>query len=106
MRLYKLIALIAFLVISGCASVANYQAELQTWVGQSEQNLEANWGNPSSITLSGNLRLITYVKNDGVYVSGGYWGRTVVPLYCTTIFSVENGVVIRAQFQGNECTAY
>jgi len=93
-------------VLVGCASVANYQAELQTWIGQSEQSLESAWGMPSSIAFNGDLRLLTYFQSDGSYVTGGYWNRTVTPLYCTTTFSVQNGIVIQAQFAGNECASY
>ena len=103
---FKKIILIAIISLVGCSTVANYQENLQSWVGQSEQALEAGWGAPSSIVISGNIRYITYAKNDGVYVQGGYWGRTVTPLYCSTIFSIQGNVVVQAQFQGNECTSY
>jgi len=93
------------IILAGCKSVANYQSELQVLVGQSEQQLESQWGIPSSIVLSGNIRLLTYYQNDGAYLAGGYWGRRVVPLYCNTTFTVQNGVVIQAKFVGNECTA-
>jgi hypothetical protein len=106
MRLYKKILLITFISLIGCSTVANYEANLQTWVGQTEQALEAGWGVPSSIVISGNTRFITYAKNDGVYVQGGYWGRAVTPLYCSTIFSIRSNIVVQAQFQGNECTSY
>lgn len=106
MKLFRCIYVAAGILLAGCASVANYQADLQAWVGQSEQALEASWGAPASIVISGGTRYLTYARNDGVYVQGGYWGRTVTPLYCSTVFSVQNNVVVRAQFQGNECTAY
>jgi len=106
MKFLKQIYLYAAMMLVGCSTVANYQANLQTWVGQSEQALEAGWGIPSSIVISGPTRYLTYARNDGTYVQGGYWGRTVTPLYCSTIFSIQNNVVIQAQFQGNECTAY
>lgn len=94
------------IILVGCQSVANYQANLQAWVGQSEQNLEASWGSPSSITMSGDLRLISYFQNDGAYVQGGYWAGRVMPLYCNTTFTIQNDIVIQAQFVGNECQSY
>ena len=104
-KIKKLIILTtAFLL--GCSSVANYQATLQNWVGQSEQSLEAGWGAPSSVVISGPTRYLTYARNDGAYVQGGYWGRTVTPLYCSTVFLIQNNLIIQAQFQGNECTSY
>ncbi|QWE09085.1 hypothetical protein [Polynucleobacter ibericus] len=106
MNLFKQLIVVVGIFLAGCSTVANYQADLQTWVGQSEQALEAGWGVPVSIVISGPTRYLTYARNDGVYVQGGYWGRTVTPLYCSTVFSIQNNIVVRAQFQGNECTAY
>lgn len=106
MKLFRYIPVLAGIFLAGCASVANYQANVQAWVGQSEQALEASWGLPASIVINGGARYLTYARNDGVYVQGGYWGRTVTPLYCSTVFTVQNNIVVQAQFQGNECTAY
>jgi hypothetical protein len=104
-RIKQLIILTAAFLL-GCSTVANYQATLQNWVGQSEQSLEAGWGAPSSVVISGPTRYLTYARNDGTYVQGGYWGRTVTPLYCSTVFLIQNNLIIQAQFQGNECTSY
>lgn len=106
MKLLQRICMCFAILLAGCSTVANYQANLQTWVGQSEQALEAGWGAPSAIVISGPSRYLTYARNDGVYVQGGYWGRTVTPLYCSTVFTIQNNVVVQAQFQGNECTSY
>ena len=106
MKQLKLLICAIALVLAGCADVANYQANLQTWVGRSEQTLEATWGTPTSITQNGNVRLLTYIRNDGTLVSGGYWGPRVQSLFCTTTFSVVNGLIAQAQFEGNECVAY
>jgi hypothetical protein len=106
MKFLKRMCVIAAFFLAGCASVANYQANLQTWVGQTEQALEAGWGVPASIVINGPTRYLTYARNDGVYVQGGYWGRTVTPMYCSTVFTVQNNVVVQAQFQGNECVSY
>ncbi len=102
----KQLAILAAIFLLGCSTVANYQASLQNWVGQSEQSLEASWGIPSSIVISGQTRYVTYARNDGAYVQGGYWGRTVTPLYCSTVFLIQNNVIVQARFQGNECTSY
>jgi hypothetical protein len=106
MKHLKLLVACLALVLTACADVANYQANLQTWIGRSEQTLEATWGAPTSITQNGDVRLLTYIRNDGTFVAGGYWGPRVQSLFCTTTFSVVNGVITRAQFEGNECVAY
>lgn len=106
MKRIKAATLIILLTLLGCASVASYEETLQTWVGQSEQSLEASWGAPTSITQSGDTRLVTYIYNDGTLVVGSYRGPRVVSLYCTTTFSVVNGLITQANFQGNQCVAY
>jgi hypothetical protein len=106
MRSFKVLWCCLVLAIVGCADVANYQANLQTWVGRSEQSLEASWGAPTSITQNGYVRLLTYIRNDGTVVAGGYWGPRVQSLFCTTTFSIVNNVIVQAQFEGNECVSY
>ena len=106
MKRLKLLICSGTLFLAGCADVANYQANLQTWVGRSEQTLEATWGAPTSTTQNGTVRLLTYIRNDGTFVAGGYWGPRVQSLFCTTTFSVVNGLIAQAQFEGNECVAY
>ncbi len=93
-------------VVTGCVSVANYQANLQTWVGQSEQALVQTWGTPNLIQQLGNVRRISFLRNNGTEVFNGYWGPRMQSLYCTTIFSVENGIIIQASYEGNECVSY
>ncbi len=90
------------LLLAGCASVAGYQNLLQSWVGSPEARLLANWGVPTSIVNEGPVKLLTYFKQEGVYVTG-YYGGWARPLFCTTTFTVNNGVVVNAQFRGNEC---
>ena len=106
MKRLKLLVCCVALALAGCADVANYQANLQTWVGRSEQTLEATWGAPTSITQNGNVRQVTYIRNDGTFVAGSYWGPRVQSLFCTTTFSIINGLITQAQFEGNECVAY
>ncbi len=93
-------------VVTGCVSVANYRTNLQTWVGQSEQVLEETWGAPTSIQQFGNVRQITFIRNNGAEVFNGYWQPRVQSLYCTTTFSIENGIIIQARYIGNECVSY
>jgi hypothetical protein len=106
MKLLKMLVCCVVLGLASCADVTNYQANLQTWVGRSEQSLEASWGTPTSITQNGGVRRVTYIRNDGTMVSGGYWGPRVQSLFCTTTFSIVNGIIAQAQFEGNECVAY
>lgn len=95
---------LAALLLAGCSTVTNYQNLLQSWVGSPEQRLVANWGAPSSVVNEGQVRLLTYVRAGDTYVTG-YAGGWAVPLFCTTTFTLNNGVVVGAQFRGNECVS-
>ena len=70
------------------------------------KHLRPPGGAPTSTTQNGTVRLLTYIRNDGTFVAGGYWGPRVQSLFCTTTFSVVNGLIAQAQFEGNECVAY
>ena len=99
-----LLTAIVTLLITSCSTVQNYETLLQTWVGQSEQSLLNAWGTPNGVARANGAHLLTYAKAEGRYFVGyGYgWSR---PLYCTTTFSIRDGIVIGAQFQGTECVA-
>lgn len=101
-NLSRIFILCGGLLLAGCASVAGYQNMLQSWVGSPESRLLANWGVPTSIVNEGAVQLLTYFKQEGVYVTG-YYGGWAHPLFCTTTFTINKGVVINAQFRGNEC---
>jgi len=60
------------LLVSGCATTAKYEAQLNTWIGVSEDALIAAWGAPdSTYDMQGGKRAISYVRKTTVQ-SGGY----------------------------------
>lgn len=120
MRVIIVMALLA--VLGGCATTAGYQSMLQTWVGQSEQSLVAGWGPPAAVSESPPYRYLTFNRFSGYqYTSYGYgyygyygypWypyaapGYTyATPILCTTMFALQNGVVVNSSFQGDGCVA-
>lgn len=105
MNRLKLLLSSILVVVVGCADVANYQANLSAWIGLSEQALVSSWGAPTLVSQNGNVRLLTYIRNDGTYISSTYWGPRVQSLFCTTTFTILNDVIKQAQFEGNECVA-
>ena len=68
----KVLLLLVAIVLSGCATTANYEKILSSWVGSSVDNLVASWGPPqSSYDLSNGGKVIEYVRSRNVQM-GGY----------------------------------
>jgi hypothetical protein len=63
--------LFILLMISGCATTANYEKILNTWVGSHADNLVTSWGPPqSSFQLSDGSTVIEYMRSGTVVVPG------------------------------------
>jgi len=60
------------IVLMGCATTANYEKILTSWVGTHADNLVSSWGPPQgSYTLSDGSAVIEYVQSRNVQ-GGGY----------------------------------
>jgi len=104
MRIF-IAASIALMMLFGCASypsVARYESILNTWVGHSETELIGSWGQPNGIYQSGIYQYLTYSGGRNLYYMNGY----VLPVGCTTTFTVSNGVILTWGFEGNACKSY
>jgi hypothetical protein len=76
MKNVKVISLVAFLLV-GCATSANYETLLQSWVGSNADNLVMRWGPPgSSYPLSNGGKVLEYSNQRSIQL-GGY--ATTVP---------------------------
>jgi hypothetical protein len=76
MRITRAIAVISVL-LSGCATTANYEKMLSSWVGSHVDNLVSKWGPPrSSYPLSDGGAVLEYSNQRNVQI-GGY--TTTVP---------------------------
>ena len=65
-------ALLAALAVTSCATTANYEKILQSWVGNSEDHLVESWGPPQrSYALSDGGEVIEYVRQAS-QTMGGY----------------------------------
>lgn len=125
----KRLLILAILLITGCATTANYEKILQTWVGSPVDNLVRSWGPPQSqYELSDGGKVIEY-SNSSTATMGGYTTYqsvttynydgtystssvpTTTPTYnvqysCRTIFDVdENGTITSWRWEGNNCVA-
>lgn len=112
------------LLLAGCATTANYEKILASWVGQSESDLVRTWGPPTGVYESGGLRMLTYDRSAQNYAPGtapsyqtqvignqvftrqvgGSSGYTVNRA-CTTNFEIKDGRVVNWRYEGNACTA-
>ena len=74
MKNVKAISLLVVLLV-GCATTANYEKLLQSWVGSSADNLAMRWGPPaSSHPLSNGGRVLEYSNQRNIQL-GGYTTR-------------------------------
>lgn len=122
------IALLSSLLLSACATytTAAYEQILDTFVGDTENQIIAVWGVPERVFESGDNKYFVYTRKETSYVPGnpgfyqpGYWGWPGSPFYspfggtpgyyvhysCTTTFTFVNGKVDHWQWQGNDCKA-
>ncbi len=115
-------AICFLLVLSGCATTANYEKLLSSWVGQSEVDLLRSWGPPQQQYQSGEVKFLTYDRRSNVFVPGtaptfqtNIIGNTAyttaiggspaynIPTACRTTFEVQNDRVTTWRWEGNAC---
>lgn len=119
----KRLLLIAVLVaLSGCATTANYEKTLKSWVGASELDLVRSWGPPQSTHTTGGRTFLVYssarsVLMPGVqptYTANTYGNTTYVNSHggmpaqnlnfqCQTTFEVSNEKIVGWSWRGNDC---
>ena len=123
----KLLTLFAVIILSGCATTANYEKILNTWVGSPVDNLVMSWGPPqNSYDFSNGGKVIEYTALRSVMM-GGYsytspqriyysgtstrYVRRQTPRYnialsCQTRFTINSaGIITKWSWQGNDCKA-
>lgn len=102
----------AFLLLGGCATTANYENILQSWVGQDADRLVASWGPPAQTYQMTSGKLLTFVSEQGAAGYTHYGQFTNMALttyssnYCKTTFEVDGLNTIRSwRWEGNTCRA-
>jgi hypothetical protein len=119
--------LLAALSLVACAAnETNYREKVDAWIGKKESELVASeWGPPhKTYDLEGGSRVLSYtrtVSSGGLFpmmgIGSGGGGGGGVGLgttfgtgagggrFCETNFTVVDGVITDASFQGNGCTS-
>jgi hypothetical protein len=128
--------LFLFFLLASCETTTAYNNKLNKWVGKSESDLIAAWGEPDSVfKLGQSQQIITYVKNseviipaeetlynpdfnstDTLYAPFSYQEDFALPIstsdgyvvdnICQTSFHIKDGIVQSWQWKGNDCVAY
>ena len=117
---HLLITIVA-IVVTACATEAEYKRVMENWIGDPETELVSAWGVPDRVhEAEDGGRLITYDRRrqakwmsstDGVYddATDLYTGNTFefathsANYQCETTFTVENDTITAYSYRGNDC---
>ena len=127
MKTARILFLFAGLFLAACqtATVANYDAQLDTWIGRPVDVLVSSWGVPDKqYDADRNTRLVAYIRNSQVIypsscsmsfgvIGSGYGVNKCVGGYapqgqslrCETTFTVVKGKITDVRHRGNDCRA-
>jgi len=97
--------------LAGCATTANYEKILASWVGSNVDMLIASWGPPqSSADLSNGGKVLKYFSSNTTVTTQNYfgvWVSTPQTYSCQTLFTIDaSGVITKWKWAGNSCKAY
>lgn len=115
---------ISAIVLTSCATTANYEKKLNSWVGSSELNLVQSWGPPVQSYEAGGHRFLVYSSSRNIFLPGTapqyrttFVGNTAytnqvggtaaqsIDLGCQTTFELSDGRIRSWRWQGNDCKA-
>ena len=104
--MYKLLLLITtFLLQVGCATTANYEKILNTWVGSPVDNLVSSWGPPQgSFELSNGSKVIEYVRSRNVQMGGYSYSSPQTTYNSGTASAYGTGGYANATYSGTSTT--
>ena len=88
-------------LLAGCATSANYEKVVDSWVGSSEDELIRKWGVPTSSYSTSDNKYITYRRTRIVDYGSGPFQKS-----CETTFTLQNERIVSWSFKGNDCIAF
>lgn len=117
-------AIVLAVVMTGCATTEQFEKNLNSFVGQPETALIANWGPPQNAYETGGVKFLSWSNQRNVpipgvsptyqtscvgtncttYAVGGSPGYNV-NMRCTVIMTIQEGKVTNWRYQGNDCRA-
>jgi hypothetical protein len=122
--MFKFCTSIVFIfVLAGCATTANYEKMLDSWVGATELDLIRQWGAPVQAYESSGRKFLVYNSQRNVFIPGvqptyttTMIGNTAytsaaggtpaqnVALSCQTTFELLDDEIVSWSWRGNDCT--
>ena len=66
----RLLITLFALISTACATTANYEKILSSWVGANEIDLIRSWGAPDNQYESSGTKFLTYQKSENIYMPG------------------------------------
>lgn len=128
MKKYLCMVSVCLVCLGGCQSTPepqateeNYKILLDGWLGQDKASLYQVWGVPMNDYWKGTTNYILYTKSS---VEDASEGATIermpriareisfyekpqglVTRSCTTLFKLQDGVIVSWKFEGNHCVA-
>jgi hypothetical protein len=118
MKAQKILMALVTILLSGCATTANYQAKVASWENHDAQALVKAWGQPDSIEkMSNGNKMYVYARLKHMPVAYGSQraiastgsakqAQAVGEVYiqCATYFQLSPaGKVVSTEFRGEEC---
>jgi hypothetical protein len=123
-KMKRLVITLFALITTACATTANYEKILSSWVGANEIDLVRSWGAPDNQYESSGTKFLTYQRTDNIYMPGtaptytttmiGNTAHTTavggtrpynIQTSCKTTFEINNGKVVNWRWEGNGCKA-
>lgn len=131
----RTLLLVAISALTGCATNAKFQENMNRWMGQSESSLISGMWPPASVyTVSDTEKVLTYQQSGQMVLPGQTYNTpvttttygqvnsrpfsaqsttyvpqqgapTVIGLSCTVNVTITNGWVSRWQANGNHCVS-
>ncbi len=114
--------LLALVLLCGCQTREDFEAKLNSWVGEPESALVASWGPPVRFFETGGDRYLTYSESRTAYYPGfppsystttlgsttysepvGGIPPSVVNLSCEITFTSREGRIYTWRWKGNNC---
>lgn len=109
------VVMLALVVLSGCATTANYKRNCDSFIWAPESKLVEKWGIPDgSYDAGGGIKFFKYKRqrseaiaftNPGTKFSAPTTTVSSYDLTCETVFKITNGFVESYEFKGDDCVS-
>ena len=101
----KQIFVLAMLALGGCATTANYEAILQSWIGQPVDSLVASWGPPqSSFQLNNGGQVLEFSDQRNMQMPGYSYTSPQTTYHSGTASAYGTGGSATGTYSGTSTT--